>query len=146
MKRYQITINARTFDVEMLSDPQQDRVEVAVDGQPLTVEVKLIPPAEQVAGLKADAQSAQVRAAATPDLSAGIAPSGKTVRSPLPGVVKSIAVRPGEQVSKGDKLLVIEAMKMNNLIRASRQGVVGAIHVAEGRQVAYGELLLEYED
>jgi len=58
-------------------------------------------------------------------------------------VIKSIAVRPGQQVAPNDELLVIEAMKMDNVIRAQRGGTIGTIHVAEGRQVAYGEHLLE---
>jgi len=58
-------------------------------------------------------------------------------------VVKSIAVRPGQQVAAGDELLVIEAMKMDNVIRATREGTVGTIHVTEGRQVAHGEPLLD---
>jgi biotin carboxyl carrier protein len=58
-------------------------------------------------------------------------------------VIKSIAVRPGQCVSANDELLVIEAMKMDNVIRAPHGGSVGTIHVTEGRQVAYGETLLE---
>ena len=65
------------------------------------------------------------------------------VAAPLPGVIKSIAVRPGQQVAPNDELVVIEAMKMDNVIRATRAGAIGTIHVAEGRQVAYGEALLE---
>ncbi len=68
---------------------------------------------------------------------------GSVVTAPLPGVIKAIAVRPGQQVAADDELLVIEAMKMDNVIRASRGGTIGAIHVTTGRQVAYGEPLLE---
>jgi propionyl-CoA carboxylase alpha chain len=53
-------------------------------------------------------------------------------------------VRPGQQVSSGDELLVIEAMKMDNIIRASRDATVETIYASEGHQVAYGERLLEY--
>jgi len=69
--------------------------------------------------------------------------ASSSVAAPLPGVIKSIAVRPGQQVAANDELLVIEAMKMDNVIRASRVGTIGTIYVAEGRQVAYGEPLLE---
>jgi propionyl-CoA carboxylase alpha chain len=58
-------------------------------------------------------------------------------------VIKSIAVRPGQQVAAGDELLVIEAMKMDNIIRATREGTVGTLYVVEGRQVAHGEPLLD---
>ena len=76
----------------------------------------------------------------TPEVSGS---PGSTVAAPLPGVIKSIGVRSGQQVAPNDKLLVIEAMKMDNVIRAPRGGTIGTIHVAEGRQVTYGEPLLE---
>ncbi len=138
MKRFRITVDGRTFDIEMLSDPRQDRVEVVVDGEPLTVEVDVVAPL--------GSEGVPPRAAAVPVLPVGVAFSSSSVRAPLPGVVKSVTVHAGEKVARGDKLLVIEAMKMNNLIRASREGVIAAVHVAQGRQVAYGELLLEYQD
>ena len=58
-------------------------------------------------------------------------------------MIKSITVRPGQQVAPNDELLIIEAMKMDNVIRAIRGGTITTIHVTEGRQVAYGETLLE---
>jgi propionyl-CoA carboxylase alpha chain len=61
-------------------------------------------------------------------------------------VIKSIAVRPGQQVAPDGELFVIEAMKMDNVIRATRVGTIGTIHVSEGRQVAYGEPILDYAD
>jgi biotin carboxyl carrier protein len=64
----------------------------------------------------------------------------------LPGVIKSIAVRPGQRVAAGDELLVIEAMKMDNVIRASRAGAVSAVYVTEAGRVAYGDPLLEFAD
>jgi biotin carboxyl carrier protein len=69
---------------------------------------------------------------------------GSGVAAPLPGVIKSIAVAPGEEVSPGQELLIIEAMKMDNVIRAGRQGVIEVVHVAEGHRVAHGQLMLEY--
>jgi 3-methylcrotonyl-CoA carboxylase alpha subunit len=48
-------------------------------------------------------------------------------------------------VARGDPLLVIEAMKMDNVIRAVRSGAIAAVHAVEGHQVAHGEPLLEYE-
>jgi propionyl-CoA carboxylase alpha chain len=64
----------------------------------------------------------------------------------LPGAIKSIAVQPGQQVSAGDELLVIEAMKMDNVIRATRDAIIETIYTAEGQQVAHGELMLEYRE
>jgi biotin carboxyl carrier protein len=152
MKRYQITIDGHSFEVQLLSDPHQDRVKIEVDGQPLLVEVRDLDldgreegPEDRatVPGATAVTPAATAAAQGPPPSSA---PSGLAVAAPLPGVVKSIAVRPGQHVGPGDKLLVIEAMKMDNVIRASRQGVVDAIHVAEGHRVAHGDVMIEYEE
>jgi biotin carboxyl carrier protein len=51
-------------------------------------------------------------------------------------------VRPGQEVAPGDRLLVIEAMKMDNVIRAPRRGTIDTLHVAEGQHVAHGDPLL----
>jgi 3-methylcrotonyl-CoA carboxylase alpha subunit len=64
------------------------------------------------------------------------------VTAPLPGVIRSIRVQTGQRVSMDDELVIIEAMKMDNVIRAPRAGTVGNIHVTEGHQVAHGEPLL----
>ncbi len=139
MKHYQITLDDQTFDVKILSDPRREQVKVEVNGEALTVRVKSIAEAVAVADI------APPQAPQRPEPTAA-APTGKTVTSPLPGVVKSIAVRPGQKVEANDPLLVIEAMKMDNVIRARRAGVIGTIFVSEGRQIAHGEALLEYQE
>ena len=151
MKGYQITIGGRTFEVRLLSDPHQDRVEVEVDGQPLVVDVQDLGSDEagpEPAGpgpLTAASMASPVRdPAAAPVSAPPAAASARTVAAPLPGVVKSVAVGPGQRVSPGDPLLVIEAMKMDNVIRASREGVVDAVHVAEGHRVAHGQPMIVY--
>jgi biotin carboxyl carrier protein len=127
MKRYQITLGDRTYDVKILSDAHKEQVQVEVDGEILTVRVSTVPVAEGIT------QVAPAPAAV---------PASSMVTSPLPGVIKSIRVQPGQRVSIDDELVVIEAMKMDNIIRAPRTGTVGIIHVTEGRQVAHGEPLL----
>jgi biotin carboxyl carrier protein len=148
MKRYQITLNGQTFEVLLLSDPQQEQVQVEVNGLAFTAEIKdlsAVPEPDTGATDPAAPSSSTETPAATPAPDARAAPSaGNSLTAPLPGVIKSVSVQPGQQVSSGDELLVIEAMKMDNIIRASREGTVAAIHVNEGRQVAYGERLLEY--
>ena len=143
MKRYRITMNGRTFDVQLLSDPLQDQVEVDVNGETFTVEVNALPPETE------EAEAGSARAVAAPAAMPAVsvsssAPPKNTLTAPLPGVIKSISVRTGQQISPGDELLVIEAMKMDNVIRATREGIVETVHVTEGRQVAHGELMLEY--
>lgn len=140
MKRYQITLDGRTFDVRVLSDPRQEQVQVEVNGRPFTVEIRRPSPAGEPTGTMPSPSG-------IPPQGPGIASIGsKLVTAPLPGLIKSVTVRPGQRVAPGEELLVIEAMKMDNVIRAGREGTIGTVYVAEGRRVAHGERLLEYQD
>ncbi len=72
------------------------------------------------------------------------ADSGKTLRSPMPGLVVSIAVAEGQEVKVGETLAVVEAMKMENVLRADRDGVVKRIHARRGDSVAVDAVILEF--
>jgi biotin carboxyl carrier protein len=148
MKRYRITLDGHTFRVKVLDDPRGEQVRVEVDGETFVVGVEAVPAVAEVIAGEAAAAVAPSPAALSGSPGSTSPPTppeagGSFVAAPLPGVIKSIAVRRGQEVAADDELLVIEAMKMDNVIRASRGGIVGAIHVTEGRQVAYGEPLLE---
>jgi biotin carboxyl carrier protein len=65
------------------------------------------------------------------------------IKAPMPGLVIEVAVAVGQEVSKGDKVLILEAMKMENLIKAAGDGTVKAIHVEKGQAVEKGQLLIE---
>ena len=64
------------------------------------------------------------------------------IKSVMPGVVKEIRIAPGDAVTEGQPLLILEAMKMENEIRATREGVVETIHVEPGAAVDKGALLV----
>ena len=80
--------------------------------------------------------------AAPPSLGAS---SDKTIRSPMPGKVLSITVRPGESVSPDQEVCVVEAMKMEQSITAGVSGVIKTIHVQPMQQVSVDQPLLELE-
>ncbi len=144
MKRYRITLEGHTYDVQVLDDPRRDQVRVRVDGETFTVGVETMSVAAEVPA--GEATPTVVLSPATPlTIREDAAAAGNLVAAPLPGVIKSIAVRSDQQVARDDELLVIEAMKMDNVIRAPRGGTIGTIHVTEGRQVSYGEPLLELD-
>jgi biotin carboxyl carrier protein len=139
MRRYQVIVNGRSFDVQVLSDPRREQVQVDVDGQSLLVRVKTVAE-EEYNG------SAQPVPSAAPAVSTVSTPSAKSVTAPLPGVIKSVAARAGQRVAMGDELLVIEAMKMDNVIRAPREGIIEIVHVTEGHRVAHGQPMLDYRE
>jgi biotin carboxyl carrier protein len=70
----------------------------------------------------------------------------REVRAPIPGVILTLAVKPGDSVSPGQELCVLEAMKMRNPICAGRAGVIQAIHVAPGAHVRHREVMMEFAD
>jgi len=74
---------------------------------------------------------------APPDLS-------KFLMSPMPGLLVEVAVQPGQQVQAGEKLAVIEAMKMENVLFATQDGVVGTISAAKGESLAVDQVILEF--
>jgi biotin carboxyl carrier protein len=68
-----------------------------------------------------------------------------TVKAPMPGLVLNIVVEPGQTVEKGDPMIILEAMKMENVIKAAGEGRVKAIKVQKGMAVDKGQLLIELD-
>jgi propionyl-CoA carboxylase alpha chain len=73
-----------------------------------------------------------------PDLS-------RMLLSPMPGLLVSVAVSEGEEVKVGQELAVVEAMKMENVLRAERDGRVARVHVAAGASLTVDQTILEFE-
>jgi propionyl-CoA carboxylase alpha chain len=72
------------------------------------------------------------------------ADTGKKLLCPVPGLVVSIAVTEGQEVKAGETLAVVEAMKMQNVLRAERDGTVKKIHASAGATLAVDALILEF--
>ncbi|MEO0905717.1 MAG: biotin/lipoyl-containing protein, partial [Pseudomonadota bacterium] len=70
---------------------------------------------------------------------------GDTVLAPMPGLVRDVAVAAGQAVDAGDRLVVLEAMKMEHVLRAPREGTVASVAVATGDQVTAGALMVSLE-
>jgi biotin carboxyl carrier protein len=67
------------------------------------------------------------------------------IKAQMPGLVLEIDVKEGDTIQKGDKVLILEAMKMENVIKALGEGVVKKIHVKKGQSIEKGQLLIELE-
>jgi acetyl/propionyl-CoA carboxylase alpha subunit len=65
--------------------------------------------------------------------------------SPMPGLLVSLAVAPGQEVKAGEELAVVEAMKMQNMLRAERDGVIAELHAEPGASLAVDQAILEFE-
>lgn len=69
----------------------------------------------------------------------------KDVQAPMPGLILDIAVKVGDKVEKGDKLLILEAMKMENVVKSPSEGVVTSIQVEKGNNVEKNQVLIVFE-
>ena len=79
------------------------------------------------------------------DRDSGVAGGGLTL-SPMPGLVKAVFVSAGQAVAAGDRLAVLEAMKMEHTLTAARDGTVAEVLVAAGQQVEAGAALVRLEE
>ncbi|KGL51837.1 hypothetical protein HQ29_07680 [Porphyromonas canoris] len=155
MQTYKYTINGKEYEVT-IGETKGNEVAVSVNGTPYTITKEgkqAAPPAPQPASAPAPtpkAAPAPVAAPAPQPAPAPAAPapapaasgSGHAVKSPLPGVILDITCNVGDAVKKGQKLLVLEAMKMENDIKADRDGVVASINVAKGESIQEGHTLV----
>lgn len=69
----------------------------------------------------------------------------KNIKAPMPGLIIDILVKPGQAVQKGDQLLILEAMKMENVIKAEGEGVVKEVFFTKGVAVDKGQVIIEME-
>lgn len=150
MKTYKYTIDGAAYDVTINSIRGQ-KAEVEVNGIPFTVEMQgsqltedMLPNVEAAA---APAVSEAPKAAAAPAPAEPAAPKGEAgagtpLKAPLPGVVTKVNVTVGQQVKKGEAVLVLEAMKMENNITAEVDGEVTGICVKPGDSVLEGAVLV----
>ena len=144
MKEYKYKINGNLYNV-VIGDIEDNIAHVEVNGTHYTVEMekkpKAAPAPKPVARPVAKPAAAPVAApAAKPTASAK---SG--VKSPLPGVILDIKVNVGDEVKKGQTVIILEAMKMENSINADKDGKVTAIKVSKGESVLEGTDLVIIE-
>lgn len=140
--KVKIKIEDRTFDVE-IGDLSSQPVVTLVDGERFEVWPENEEKAKNAS--PRPTESAEPVAQLTPLPDREIQTDSQSIIAPIPGMVESIQVQPGDQIKAGDAVCVIEAMKMKNTIRASRSGVVAAVSVSTGKHVNYGDILVELE-
>lgn len=122
MKKFSVTVNGTVYDVEVN--------EVKAGGAA---------PAPAAAPAPKAAPAPAPASAPAPKAAAPVAAGATTVKAPMPGKILSVAVSAGQAVKKGDLLLVLEAMKMQNEIYAPQDATVSEVRVSANQTVATGE-------
>ncbi len=135
MKNYKFKINGKDYNVTV-GEANGKMLSVNVNGADYQVELENAPAAAPAAPVQAaPAPAAQTAPAPQAAPAAG---AGEKVNSPLPGVIIEVSVREGQAVKAGQKVAVLEAMKMENEISAPKDGTITAIHVNKGDSVLEG--------
>ena len=148
MKNYNLKINDNEYNVQLDKlDHLSKQARVIVNGTEYIVEVEGIKPQPTKKPQVAAATYSAAPATAAPAAAAPVAPkaasaAGSKITSPLPGTVLSINVAVGDNVTAGQTVAVLEAMKMENNIAADRAGVVKEVCVANGASVMEGDALI----
>lgn len=148
MKQYKYKVNGAQYDVT-IDSIVGNKAKVEVNGIPFEVEMQGsslveadLPTQAPIEGATPAAAPATPVPAAAPVAPAAGPGAGNPVKAPLPGVVTKVLVAAGQAVKKGDTVLVLEAMKMENNITAESDGSVTGICVAPGDSVMEGTVLL----
>ncbi|HOP51061.1 MAG TPA: biotin/lipoyl-binding protein [Ignavibacteriales bacterium] len=136
MKKYNLVVNGNSYEVEVVSYNGANAV-VNVNGE--TFNVTLPNQAAPAAAPKATTKKQETKPAAQHSHDAN------TVVAPIPGTILKILVKPGDTVTAGQDVIILEAMKMENTLKAEKNGKIKAIKVNVGDTVMEGDVLAEIE-
>jgi len=137
MKNYKFTISGNTYEVDIL-EMEGDLVRLEVNGTSYLVEVH-----RQVKQAKTPKLVRPIIREPQKDIEKKEGGPRIILKAPLPGIVVGISVKEGDNVSKGQLLLVMEAMKMENEIKAPSEGKIISVKVIPGQAVLQDEVLIE---
>ncbi|NOZ45934.1 MAG: acetyl-CoA carboxylase biotin carboxyl carrier protein subunit [Chlorobi bacterium] len=139
MRKFDFTIRGNKYNVE-IKDFELNIVDIEVNGTPYKVEIhkevsqtktpKLVRPVVQKEG------SGKIKKKLG---------STYAIKAPLPGIILKIMLNVGTEVKKGDNLMVMEAMKMENSILSEKDGTIKSVKVNVGDNVLQGDVLIEIE-
>ena len=143
MKKFKFTISGKPYEVEV-QDIEGNIATVNVNGTEYKVEMEeqaapVVAPVARPAAKAAPSASTQGTA---PKPAANAGGNGYKMAAPLPGTIMQIFVHQGDSVKKGDKLLMYEAMKMENNLLAEADGTITAINCRQGDNVLQGDVLI----
>jgi biotin carboxyl carrier protein len=147
----QWTINERAADLDIRKQPN-GLISVLYNGKSFTAIVEKVDTKNKELTLRIDGQPYKLAIQEPIDqllssmgLDLKSMQKVEPVKAPMPGMVLKVLVEPGQQINKGDGLLILEAMKMENVLKASGPATVKAIKVNERTAVEKGAVLIEME-
>jgi propionyl-CoA carboxylase alpha chain len=146
---FELEVDGRHVRVHSDWDIGETLFQGTVDGAPLTVQIDRRGTSYRLyhSGSEQDVRVLSLRAAElAAKMPVKVPPdTSRLLLSPMPGLLSSVAVEPGLEVKAGEVLAVVEAMKMENVLRAERDGTVKTLHAAPGDSLAVDQVILEFE-
>ncbi len=144
-----VTIDGQDYRVESDWTPGQPLARLSINGAPLVMKVDLIPSGFRIRYRGADLP-VHVRTPRQAELAAlmpeKVAPdTSKLLLCPMPGLIVKVDVAVGDEVQEGQALCTVEAMKMENILRAEKKGTVSKINASAGDSLAVDEIIMEFE-
>jgi len=144
-----VTVGGKRFRADLTHVPRAHIYSLLLDGKSFEFTLHDGEDGVELSGgagiFHVQVEDARTHAARAKTAAAGGARGPRLVRAVMPGIVRELIVQEGQDVQKGDALLILEAMKMQNEIRADQAGRVAKLHVAAGATVEKGAKLLEIE-
>ncbi len=138
MKKFKFTINGNDYSVDVLGI-EENLAHLEVNGTPYHVELHRVVKPSKTPTLVRSA----IKQPVNPDISKREGGASHPVLAPLPGTIQQLMVARGDIVKKGQLLLIMEAMKMENRVLADRAGVVETLKVQQGDIVLQGDVIME---
>jgi|TARA_A100000171_G_scaffold14212_1_gene12449 biotin carboxyl carrier protein len=127
--KFQIIKDGQTFNAEVIDfDKETKAVEIKINNQIYSVSVK-------------DKMDQLLKKMGINSLSSSVL---KEIKAPMPGLIHDILVEVGKEVKKGDQLMILEAMKMENVLKSPGTGVIQSIEVEKGNSVEKNQILIKF--
>ncbi|GAB4296768.1 MAG: biotin/lipoyl-binding protein [Ignavibacteriaceae bacterium] len=144
MKKYKFKIQGNDYDVEILN-LEDSIAEIEVNGSVYKVEIQQEPKTVKTPKLIRKQVEPQAGADITKTSKPGEKKGTGLIKAPLPGTIIEVNVKEGDIVKTGDRLLVMEAMKMENNINSDKNGKIVSVKIKAGDSVLEGDVLVEIE-
>ncbi len=141
MKKFKFTINGNIYDVE-IGNIEDNKAQVIVNGSNFDVEIDRTIVQQKTPTIVSAKAVTSAEGAKAKTNAPEVVKEGGVMKSPLPGTILELHVKVGDKVSMGQKIITLEAMKMENQLHADREGVIQSINCAKGDAVMEGDTLM----
>ena len=144
--RFKVVVGEETYDVEIIGDQSLDAASITPSLVP--AEPRALPAAAPSTASTPAAPAAKREAGARTTQKPAPRPAGGggagALVAPMPGVILDVSVRPGDTVTRGQEIAVLEAMKMQNSGKSPRDGTIAEVCVVPGQAVGHGDAIVRF--